>query len=173
MMQISYQPAFDPYHSAYRLLRLMDAVLHRRALHKDHVRILDFYLLFPFRIAGIRMQASHRKYRRLAEKYAEKKPYSQLPEDRILFNRMSTIQTTALDTLAQGGVINIEAYRKGFVDFDKAPLPEPITQRLKNDNEAEADLIEFLQILAIDYPLLGCDGLKDRSQLLEYRYDAI
>jgi hypothetical protein len=49
VIQLTYQAAFDPFHAIFRLLRLW-SILKRRPLPHDTVRILDFYLLFPFRI---------------------------------------------------------------------------------------------------------------------------
>jgi hypothetical protein len=33
--------------------------------------------------------------------------------------------------------------------------------------------MELLETLCLDYPLLGVQGLKQRTGLLEHRYDAI
>ena len=40
-------------------------------------------------------------------------------------------------------------------------------------NAENAELISFLDVLASEYVLLGTNGLKGRTKLLEYRYDAI
>src|SRR5260221_12212619 len=83
MIQITFQPAFDPFHSIFRLLRLSPIIERYGPLHRDHLRILDFYLLFPFRIGDIRLTPQHRKFKKLAADYATAKPYGDQPEDYI------------------------------------------------------------------------------------------
>src|SRR5262249_55290164 len=68
MIQLTYEPALDPYHTTFRFLRLRPVIAQHGPLHRDHARILDFYQLFPFRIAEIRLTPKHRKFRKLAEK---------------------------------------------------------------------------------------------------------
>lgn len=172
MTQLSYQPAFDSFHAVYRLLRLRDAILPYKPLPKDHLKILDFYLLFPFRIDGFRLLSTQRKFKRLAKYYISTKPYGDLPEDKIIFNRMSAFQTAALDTLVKKQLIDADKYNQGIIQTTTILLPEPITTRLKENNTNQADLIEFLAALA-DYELLGEGGLKERSKLMEHRYDAV
>src|SRR5262245_31866200 len=80
MIQLTFQPAFDPYHAVFRALRLRPLATKEHSLHRDHMRILDFYLLFPFRIDGIRLRREDRKYRRLATEYERSRPYGEQPE---------------------------------------------------------------------------------------------
>lgn len=173
MMQLSYQPAFDPYHAVYRFLRLCKTVLAGRSLHEDHLRILDFYLLFPFRIDEIRLKRPHQKFKKLAKKFEKAKPYGELPEDKVLFARMQPLQTAALDTLATKDLIDAELYRTGTIGTTDEQVSAQVAERIRADNETQKDLIEFLTVLATEYELLGDDGLKDRTKLMEYRYDAI
>lgn len=173
MMQISYQPAFDPYYAVYRLLRLRQVVLINQKLHRDHLKILDFYLQFPFRIDDLRLQQSDRKYRRLAKEYLRSKPYGDLPDDRILFNRMSPIQSAALDTLAVKGLIDRNLYDSGTVKSADTHIPPHLLERINADNAEQSGLMSFLITLATDYELLGSNGLKDRSGLMDHRYDAV
>lgn len=172
MTQLSYQPAFDPFHAAYRLLRLREGVVRVAPIPTDQLRILDYYLLLPFRIEGIRVQQEHRKYRSLAKSYVSVRPYGELPEDRVLYSRMYSIQTAALDTLARNKLISPEKYEIGIVEATQANLPKALAERIAEDNTHQADLIEFLQILGTQYKLLGTNGLKDRSGLMEHLYDA-
>lgn len=173
MIQLSYQPAFDPFHAVFRLLRLREAVLKDGPLDKDHLKILDFYLLFPFRIDGIRLQQGHRKFRRLATQYAAAKPYGDQPEDRVLFGRMNTMQTVALDTMSAKRLIDSKKYELGTVVRADTIIPDDLAARVTEANTEEADLVSFLGVLAREYHLLGNDGLKSRSGLMEHRYDAI
>jgi hypothetical protein len=173
MIQLTFQPAFDPFHAVFRTLRLRPIITQHGPLHRDHVRIVDFYLLFPFRIAGIRLAPQHRKYRKLAKEYEEKKPYGNQPEDSSVFARMELMQLAALDTLAKRNLLNPERWALGEVAATSISTPAPLGARIEEVNAQEADLVAFLEILVSDYEFLGPHGLKDRTHLAESRYDAI
>lgn len=173
MIQLTYQPAFDPFHSVFRFLRLRQAVLPKAALPRDHVRLLDFYLMFPFRSHDVRVFPRHRQFKRLARQYENVRPYGDLPEDRILFHRMLPIQGAALDTLAQRGLLDLEQYKRGIIAPTASALPAPLLAKIEDANLQQRDLIEFLTALATEYELLGPNGLKYRSGLLDHAYDAV
>jgi hypothetical protein len=173
MIQLSFQPAFDPYHAVFRILRLRGIVERFGPLHKDLLRILDFYLLFPFRIDGIRMLRQHRKFKKLASAYMSAKPYGNQPEDRTIFDRMEPMQLAALQTLASRELIDADQLALGVIKATGVPVPKELAERVAKANEQDSDLIDFLAALASDYSLIGPDGLKARTGLLEYRYDAV
>jgi hypothetical protein len=173
MIQLAYQPAFDPFHTVYRLLRLRAALPSALKLPRDHIRILDFYLLFPFRVSDITLQRHHLRFKKLADKYNRYRPYGELPDDRVLFNRMLPIQSAAFDTLANKGFINVAEYELGNISTTEASPPNALALAIEKANAEQSDLLEFLTTLATDYSLLGEKGLKDRSKLMEYAYDAV
>src|ERR1700733_15055520 len=173
MMQLSYQPAFDPYHAIYRFLRLRQSLLPKGTLHRDHFRILDFYLLFPFRIDAIKLKQAHRKFRRLARYFASSKPYGELPDDRLLLGRMDPLQSAAFETMAAKQLIDPKELEVGNITATDRAIPTELSERVETDNAAQKGLIDFLDVLATEYQLLGSDGLKDRTNLLEHRYDAL
>lgn len=172
MIQLSYQAALDPFHALFRLLRLWP-ILSKGPLPRETVRILDFYLLFPFRIGEIKIAKRHLHFRRLAKTYAHTKPYGEQPEGRAILNRMEPIQNAALNTLAANGFIDTDRLLLGEVRVTDVPIPDDIASRVNAANSNQVDLMEFLGLLASDYNLLGPDGLKDRTGLLEYRYDPV
>jgi hypothetical protein len=173
MIQLTYQPAFDPFHTIFRLLRLRPVLAASGRLHRDHVRLLDFYLVFPFRIEGIRLLPKHRGYRKLASIYATAKPYGDQPDDVTLFGRMEPIQTVALETLATNRVLDASELRADIVVPTDVGIPEELSERVGSANAHDQALVEFLQVLATEYSLSGPNGLKARTGLLEYRYDAL
>jgi hypothetical protein len=172
MNQLVFQPALDPYHAMFRLFRLL-AILKETAVSRDHIRILDFYLLFPFLISAIRLSREDQHFKKLARKYANLKPYGQQPEGSLLFARMEAMQDAALDTLAFNSFLEKEALAADRVVSTNKMLPKEVSQRVIDLNLQQADLLEFLHSLAKDYPVLGENGLKARTGLKEYRYDAV
>jgi hypothetical protein len=172
MTQLSYQPALDPFHAMYRHLRIL-SVIDAKALPVDHARILDFYLLFPFRVSGIRLKAQHRRFRGLAETYNEARPYGDQPPDVQIFARMKPMQIAALESLAAKDFIKAGALQDGTVVRSGRALPPALVERVSKANSKQQNLMQIIQALSSEYPLLGKDGLKDRTGLLEYRYDAV
>jgi hypothetical protein len=172
-MQLTYQPALDPFHTVFRLLRLRPLIKNFGPLQKDHVRILDFYLLFPFRIRDIRLERKHQKYKKLSDTYGHLKPYGEQPEAPVLLERMKPMQLAALETLAFQKMIDPIALERDQIKATEKPLPSDVDSRTAELNVAQPDLIEFLGILASAYSLSGENGVKARTGLLEHRYDAV
>jgi ABC-three component (ABC-3C) system Middle Component 5 len=172
MIQLTYEPALDPYHTVFRFLRLRPVIARSGPLHKDHVRILDFYQLFPFRIGEMRLMPKHRKFRKLAEKFESARPYGEQPDSRSLMSRMEPIQTAALDTLAEQNIISPAHWHFNEVGWSDGPIAPELVARLRELRAEDEELESFLQTLALEYRLAGTDGLKDRTGLLEYRHDA-
>jgi len=174
MIQITFQAAFDPFHASFRLLRLLEIIKETEGeLTIDHARILDFYLLFPFRLDEITLFPKHKRYKRLASKYLHLKPYGEIPDSFVLFARMESMQVAALDTLANKQYLAWEKYSIRVIERTKKTVPPEIDTRIRILNSEQPELVEFIKILFSEYPLYGRNGLKARTGLLEYRYDPI
>lgn len=111
--------------------------------------------------------------RKIAKSYDYLRPYGGMPDSRDLFLRMAPIQKMAAETLAARGVIDPDAYRQGVVMSGDIPPPQQLALRVEDLNTQQATMIELLNTLCRDYALFGSDGLKQRSGLMEYRYDAV
>jgi hypothetical protein len=172
MIQLTYQPAHDAFHAIFRFLRMSDG-LEKRTIEFDKLRILDFYLLFPHRISEIRFKQGHASFRRLATKYADRQGYAAQPSSNVLFHSMAPMHEAAAQTLADSQAIDPNDFIRGIVTFRPYPIPAKLASRLSEANQSEWDLVEFLNVLAADYPILGRGGLKDRTSLMDFRYDAV
>ncbi|KQS91125.1 hypothetical protein ASG42_11615 [Rhizobium sp. Leaf391] len=171
MIHLSYHPAFDAFHAIFRLLRLK----FRRDVSEvevDKLRILDYYLLFPWRASSIRLAQPDLEVRRIAKKLEAQQDYATLPTGETLLERMRASQTAALQTMAQDGVIDFELLRNGIVKFKAFSLPDDVKKRIDARNEEDSETMKIIDVLG-KYPLLGPDGLKGRTTLLEHRYDKI
>lgn len=74
--------------------------------------------------------------------------------------------------MAQDGVVDAKHLRDGIVRFKAFSLPSELKKRIDSKNDEEADKMAIIDALSA-YPLLGADGLKGRTALLEHRYDKI
>ena len=146
MIQISYQPAFDPFHAVFRFLRMHSILVEQKSLYFDQLRILDFFLLFPFRIGRIRFKTQHRRFRRLADEYLDRKPYGELPDDRLLFGRMEPFHVAALQSLRSHGYLeksdDLMLVRVG------APPPAGLADRIQLENKKRSVTIGNAQSIS-------------------------
>ena len=172
-MQLSFQAALDPYHAVFRLFRLMPILQEFGAVEVSKVRILDFYLAFPFRVTAMRFKQGHTHYRKLGQEFAAAAPYGGQPDDKLLFDRMESPQLAAIQTLAAQKFLDAIQLEADFVEPTSKAIPEVLGNRVREQNRNEKRLIELLKLMCSDYPLYGENGLKDRTQLLEHRYDAV
>ena len=83
---------------------------------------------------------------------------------------MQPMQLAALETMAAQRYIDDGAFSNDA--FDKK-ISDEILSRVHELNSSQADLVDFLTVLAEGYELSGPSGLKARTELMEYRYDAI
>lgn len=169
---ISYQPALDRYHTVFRILTITGAIISCLPVETDKVRILDFYLAFPFRLEAFSAKQGQTSLRRVGKEYRSVQPYGGMPDDVSLFLRMAPVQALAFDTLAAEGLIDPDAYKQGVVLTGDVAPPHPLEQAIAIFAAENAALLEAINLLACDYALLGNDGLKRRSGLMEYKYDA-
>lgn len=171
MNYVSYQPAFDVYHTVFRLLRI-STFSGMSEISVEQLRIVDFYLLFFSRLADVRLSPAHRKIKVLAKQLA-RDTYEVQPDDRLLFARMGTIQEAAFRTLASSGVI--DSVRLGFGVFSLTGdgLSVGVEERISEINAEDKEKMKSLDVLMTQYEINGKNGLKDRTNLMEFKYDAV
>lgn len=173
MTQLTYNEAFDPFHAAFRLLRLHVGCGISERTPFDMCRILDFYLLFPFRLQNMKLLSEDTGWRKISRSYSGQAPYGELPDDNSIFSRMEPFQRAAASSLAHAGIISVEAWANNEIAFADVGLPAELRTRCGTLNDSMPDVIEILCDIRRRYPLGGRDGLKDRTGLLEFRYDPI
>jgi hypothetical protein len=173
MTQLTYNEAFDPYHTAFRFIRLNVACQLHNRMPFDALRILDFYLLFPFRLQAVRLHSEDTGWRKISRSYEDRAPYGEMPDDNSIFARMELFQRAAAASLVQSGHLSAQAWETYEVAFTAVELPTLLTARCSALNARMADVMNILCQIKARYTLGGRDGLKDRTGLLEYRYDSV
>lgn len=170
MIQISFQAAFDPFHAVFRMLRLSTLGLLDQQ-PREKIRILDFYLVFPHRLSAVRLNPQHQRLKKISE--VVRVPYREQPDDKSLFERMHPMQTAAMETLGARGLISEPDLQRGVISATGSTLPSTLDERLSVRNAEQSELVAALVAIATGYELLGPNGLKARTGLLDHRYDAI
>ena len=165
---LAYHPALDPYHNALRLLQLL---IYRGSEYElDALRILDFFLIFPEDITSVRLPRNAIGWR--ANVRSLSNPYWFEGDRLLVFAQMKAIQDTALSLLSARGLIDPDALRDGKVRLIPDKVPPTLNGLVHAKNAEVATLIGFLVRDLAELPVRGRDGLKDRSKLMEFRYDA-
>lgn len=167
MTQLVYHPAFDAYNALLRIARLLLAF--PAGLDVAALRILDFYLLFPEAISKARMTPQLRSaVKRLSAQ--PRFPYDKVPASRSLFERMEAPHEAARQTLVSKGFIKPTT---GRMILQQSLLPTELLDLALEHNKNEEHLVSALVAIGEAFPTNGPNGLKDRSGLLEYRYDVV
>lgn len=163
-----YHPAYDAYHCIFRLLTLMEVV---KNLEIAKARILDFFLIFPAEVRTIRLAPA------LAGKKKQAKKLVNIYHGPIsvnqVFRDMEHIQMAAIQALAASNIINPDRLALGFIERTTTTLPQDILSQVIEKNQVDNAVIQFILKELSAFPLLGVDGLKHRTGLMEYRYDNV
>ncbi|ECC1694565.1 hypothetical protein DPB93_18710 [Salmonella enterica subsp. salamae] len=161
-----YHPAFDAYHCLFRMIALID---HLNTVEVEKVRILDFYIIFPALVSKIRMPTTHSKAKAEAKKYINE--YRDPINPLSTFRDMHQIQTSALKCLAAAGLIDMTNLENGLIVRTTMQIPDGLLLEMRDFLNEKPEIYGFIIDKLSQFHLLGKDGLKDRTQLMEYRYD--
>lgn len=165
-----YHPATDFFHCWMRFASLLCSC-GGNGVEYDRLRIIDFLLCFPHELHNCRLPIEYS-----GELRKNISPLRKTYEDpfsiRQGFAQVNKIQKhVAMDMVAKG-IVQRDSYREGILIPSTAPtisgLLESVALNWEDRNQAWHKLIVTV-LLSI--PLNGKNGLKDRSGLLEFKYD--
>lgn len=160
-----YHPAFDSYHCLFRSIAILEVC---QESETERLRILDFCLSFPTVVAQFRLPPGRAAVKKAALSVAS--PYRDPISARAVFANLATIQVAAFACLTATGLTTTNS---GVICRTQSILPEVIKRRCLEIKTKEKVFFDTLLSQLIALPLLGPDGLKARSGLMEYRYDPI
>ena len=170
MIQLAYHPAYDPFHTVLRVIRIADFSPAPPSV--GQARIADFYLSFPARLDEVKFPRGMRGRLRPALAQAPA-TYGRSPLDETVMRKMRPIQDAAIQTLLGNGSLDHDAFEAGTIALDMASISERLLARARAINIAQKALVELIRDLIAAVPLEGVDGLKHRTGLGEHRYDAV
>lgn len=162
-----YHPAFDAYHCVFRLISLMEV---GKCIELDRLRILDFCLCFPAIVGGFELPRKYAKVKRAADE-ASNVYRTPINVKATFWNLLST-QDSALACLAASGYVDASKLKDKTVEKTSLKISEEILEKCKSLMERESVFFDCLLTPLLQLPLTGPAGLKARSGLLEYKYDA-
>jgi hypothetical protein len=161
-----YHPAYDAYHCVFRTLLITSTI---RIIEVPKLRILDFYFCFPAELNKVRLPKGHGEGKRIA-RLAQNIYHGPISTHHV-FRDMEHIQNSAFRTLAASSLIDTGEFESGLVRRRDLPIPQELDDRIKREMEENLGLINYITEKLNELPLLGENGLKHRTGLMEHRYD--
>ncbi len=172
---ITYNPAFDLYHSIFRMAHIVKFLQEGECFEIDKIRIWDFYFLYPSKIYDINIKPRKEKDVFLArEKWIDKEcnPYEYKGDNRKLFEWIKPVQVSALSCLVSCGILKKEEYLNNKVSVSNRQALDDFLEHAGPLTVRERNTLAFMSYFSRIMSLTGFDGLKARTQLLESKYDA-
>ncbi|HCG9645371.1 TPA: hypothetical protein NKA98_003190 [Vibrio parahaemolyticus] len=164
---IIYHPRNDIYHCMYRFLVLTN-LINSDAIEFNRLRIYDFIYLFPHFINEMTLPRAKGLTAIKREILALPMPYESLPDKRRLFSQMSDYHIQAMQILTAKGIFE-EKNGLIYKSDNYGSVKELIEANSKSIDESFSKLFGILNKVILE----GSDGLKERSGLMEHRYDAV
>jgi hypothetical protein len=121
----------------------------------------------------MRLFSQDTSWRKVSKSFEDRAPYGAMPDDYIVFSHMEPFQRAAASSLVLSGHLAPDAWDQNEIRFTTEKIPDALRLRCSELNARMSDIIEILCQIRTRYPLAGRDGLKDRTGLLEYRYDPV
>lgn len=164
-----YHPAFDPYHCAYRTL-LLATKINKDTVEVERLRIWDFYFVFPQEVKKISFPRDLWSLRSGIDNNPN--PYEELIDSRRIFERMKPFQLTAFKYLAAYGFIEPEQLANNIIKRTEKSIPRELLGNMERLTDQQKYVIQLISSPLNDLTLYGIRGLKDRTKLLDFKYDA-
>jgi len=171
---IVYNQAFDLYHTIFRFLQFLNRFENGSVIEIEKLRIWDFYLLFPNRIHNIRLKQTESDIRKIRKEFIKdsKNPYEKIPEDRKIFEKIKPYQLAALNCIASYGIIDKSLLNQQRIAIVNKEILSQFVNNFEELSAKEKNIISLMTSHFNQIPLFGSDGLKNRTNLMESRYDA-
>lgn len=171
---IVYQQAFDLFHTVYRMLRILSHFNKNDYIEINRLRIWDFYFLFPNKLSKIRLQRSERDLKNLIDNIVRKRTntYEDIPNERIMFEKIKPFQMAALKYLASYGLINKDYLSNNKITKISNKIIESYIDKFEPLTTQEVNTLKLLTSQFYDMPFFGENGFKNRTKLMESKYDA-
>jgi hypothetical protein len=163
-----YHPAFDAYHCSFQLLCIAERL---RQCEVQKARVLDFCLSFPTALLEFHLPQDLGVARSVARSQAN--PYRDPKSHKILFQQLQPMQQAAMQCLAAAGILDVTDLERGVMTRTDVPLSSELLARIARHVESDSGVANVVLGQIARIPLLGPGGLKDRSGLLDHRYDVV
>ena len=170
---IIYNQALDMYHTVFRFLQILNRFDVESQIEVDRLRMWDFYLLFPNKIHAIRLKQNESDVRKLMKEYVRKieNPYEKITEDRKIFEKIKPYQLAALNCIASYGIIDKSVLNQQRILITNKNLLSEFANNFGDLPATERNIVSLMTSHFFKMSMFGKDGLKQRTNLIESKYD--
>ena len=171
---IVYNQAFDLYHTIFRFLQFLNKLEKDAVIEIERLRIWDFYLLFPSKIHEIRLKQNEADIRTLRKDFIKdsNNPYERISDNRKIFEKIKPYQLAALNCIASYGIIDKSLLNQHRVSVLNAEVLNGFVRNFEELSPKDRNVIALMTSHFNQVSLFGTDGLKNRTNLMESKYDA-
>jgi hypothetical protein len=171
---IVYQPAFDLYHTVYRLITLLSYFDRNEYIEIERLRIWDYYFLYPNKLKEMSFKQDEKQIKDLINNhiFKPKNPYEQILNDRKMFEKIRPYQMSAIKYLASLGIINKDYLKENRITKISKDIFNELDTKFEKLSVQEINAVKLLTSHFYFMPLYGENGLKEKTKLLESKYDA-
>tara|TARA_B110000003_G_C16570162_1_gene503970 strand:+ start:250 stop:771 length:522 start_codon:yes stop_codon:yes gene_type:complete len=171
---IVYQKSFDLYHTVYRMIKLLAHFKEDGVIEIDRLRIWDYYLLYPNKMQEIKLKREEKDVKTIIKQFITRpeNSYEKVMNDRKVFEKIKPYQMTAIKCLASYGIINKNYLNNNKITSISKEIFDKYSDDFKTLSVQEENTIKLLTSHFYNMPLVGVNGLKSKTQLLESKYDA-
>jgi len=162
---IIYHPAYDVHHCAYRVLNLLRST-EDMSVSKDSLRLMDFYYVYPHLLKRVKRSRPLLKYSAAIDAVDES--FEVTPNPTSLFYELCRMQDSAFRSLEQKSLISLDGER---VRLNFGRLPDVLLKGFDSDEFSKTIFFKALVTALPAVKMNGKDGFKERSGLMEFRYD--
>jgi hypothetical protein len=165
-----YHPAYDFNHCIFRFITLLYDIDENQT-NWETMQILDFYYVFPHLLADIRLPRNPIATKKTLALIPP--PYEALPNPRRLMFELKALHQEAARALVAKGILDKDLFLKNIVRIYTDKVPEALFVQINKNDKRNTTWYKLIVKHLATYPTNGKNGLKDRTQLMEYRYDTI
>lgn len=170
---ITYNPAFDLYHTIYRMAHILLKMDASKPIEVERVRIWDFYMLYPVQLNHVSLKLEEKEIREARKRLKLKETTFDYKGDiRKLFGWIKPFQISALGCLVSCGILDKDEFELGHVQVINPEKLHAFIDATGIISVHESNILNFLNFLFGEMPLTGVYGMKYRTKLLESKYDA-
>jgi hypothetical protein len=155
------------------MIQLLSHFNRKDYVELDRLRIWDFYLLFPDKVHQIKLKRPENDIKLLIKRFIKEKdnPYNEVFDSKKVFEKIRPYQMAALNCLASYGVINKDLLKENRVSIISNETLRSFQVKFEDLSDKEKNVIAIMTSHFYYISMFGVDGLKDRTGLMESRYD--
>lgn len=147
------------------------SILGEKQIEFAKLRVIDFYFVFPHLVCNISLPRIDGASQLKKVSKSLPLPYEKLPDTKSLFSEMGDFQIQAAHILKAKNILNL--HDGVLVCKGDTFSSDLISELVCNRNFLKDEFFSTLVNVFYQIPLLGDNGLKMRTGLMEYRYDAV